>query len=96
MAINKKSIFFFIYISGILLFVVYLTFNEYGFLKYFGLKSEIQVVQDEIKFSEEQNERLKMEIDSLQKKVRYKIERIAREKYGMSLPNESVIKLEIK
>jgi cell division protein FtsL len=96
MAINKKSIFFFIYISGILLFVVYLTFNEYGFIKYFGLKSEIQVVQDEIKFSEEQNERLKMEIDSLQKKVRYKIERIARQKYGMSLPNESIIKVQIK
>jgi cell division protein FtsL len=96
MAINKKSIFFFIYISGILLFVVYLTFNEYGFIKYFGLKSEIQVVQDEIRFSEEQNERLKMEIDSLQKKVRYKIERIARQKYGMSLPNESIIKVQIK
>ncbi|MDP2301278.1 MAG: septum formation initiator family protein [Ignavibacteria bacterium] len=96
MAVNKKNIFFFIYITGIIIFIVYLTFNDYGFIKYFGLKSEIQSIQNEIKFSEEQNERLKMEIDSLQQKVRYKIERIAREKYGMSLPNEIVIKVEVK
>ncbi|HAY33548.1 MAG TPA: hypothetical protein DCY06_05385 [Bacteroidetes bacterium] len=93
---KSKKIFLVVYLATIILFIVYMTFSEFGFIKYLGLKSEIEQLERDIKFNEDQNNRLKAEIDSLKQKVKHKIEKTAREKYGMSLPNESIIKVEIK
>lgn len=97
MAASKgRKIFVFIFVAAVLTALTYLTFNEYGFIKYFKLKEEIRILENKIKLADEQNRRLIFEIDSLEKKIPQKIERLAREKYGMSRKNESVIKIEVK
>ncbi len=92
---NKKLIkltIVLIVISGILAF---LFFNENGILKFLKLKSEINRLDDDIKKAELRLEELESEIDSLKTK-KEKIEKVARERYNMLLPNENVLKIQEK
>ena len=83
-------IIFIVITFGILAF---LFFNENGVLKYLKLKSEIRKLDTEIRKSEEKLRALQSEIDSL-KVSKVKIEKVARERYNMMLPNEDVLRVD--
>jgi cell division protein FtsB len=89
---NKKVkylIFFLFFIIGL----AYLFFNEAGAIKYLKLKSQLKDLNEQISTVEKDNKRIQAEIDSLQKKIPAKIERTAREKYGMIRKGEKTIKI---
>ncbi len=68
--------------------VSYILFNEYGMLKYFKIKGELESINMQIETLKEENVRLQNEIDSLKNKIPAKIERTAREEYDMMRENE--------
>jgi len=96
MAGKKNKILLIIYITLVILGLVYLTFNDYGFLKYLKVKKEKEKIELEIDSIKANSEKLEGEIDSLKRKEPAKIEKVAREKYGVSCPNEVIIKIEEK
>ncbi len=85
----KVYIFFVLFLIG----VVFLFFNEAGVLKYLKLRKEVNTLNGQINKLQEQNKNLEAEIDSLQRKVPAKIERAAREKYGMKRAGEKAIEI---
>jgi cell division protein FtsB len=70
---------------------MFILFNEFGLLKYMRLQKEVNETKKEIQLVNEQNRLLKNEVDSLERKVPAKIERSAREKYGMIRKGEKTI-----
>jgi len=92
---NKKIkiyIFFIIFLIGLF----YLFFNDSGIIKYLKLESQVKNLNEQISNVEQDNKKIQAEIDSLQKKVPAKIEKTAREKYGMIKKGEKTIKIEEK
>lgn len=96
MAKNKKKLIMYLFIAIIVVGLIYIFFNERGFVKYMGLKSQVDSIQVELEKVQLENERLKNEIDSLQKKIPAKIEQVAREKYNMKREGETLIEVEEK
>jgi len=94
MAKNKKKLLLYLFITIIVLGLLYIFFNERGMIKYFGLKSQVDSMQVELDQIKLENERLKNEIDSLQKNIPAKMEQVAREKYNMKRESETVIEVE--
>ncbi len=90
---NKRKIARIAYLLLIVLAFSYLLFNNNGVLKYKEAKSEIDSLKGKISNTEKQRERITSEIDSL-KNNKYKIEKVAREKYYMLGENEKAIKIE--
>lgn len=89
---NKKFSFFlflFLFFAGI----IFLFFNEFGVIKYLHLKNEVDKLNERIDSVENRNKALESEIDSLEKKIPAKIEKTAREKYGMKREGEKVIEM---
>ena len=66
------------------------------FIKYLKLKNEVKELRNEVSEKELENKNREAEIDSLEKKNPAKIERTAREKYGMMKKGEKIIKVEEK
>jgi cell division protein FtsB len=87
---NKKTRFYII-ASVVVIGTMYLLFNNYGVVKYAKVKNELEDLNNRITQLEEENRKLEAEIDSIQKNVPAKIEKIAREKYNMIRPNEKKI-----
>lgn len=83
------------YVIFVLLFcgVVFLFFNETGVFKYAKLEKEVNSLNEQVIKLQKDNKDLEAEIDSLQRKVPAKIEKIAREKYGMKRPGEKSIEV---
>jgi len=73
--------------------VVFIFFNETGVLKFVKLRSELKELNHQIDTLQNENKNLQAEIDSLQQKVPAKIEKEAREKFGMKRPNEKSIEV---
>ena len=96
MAGKKNKILLLFYILVAVLGLLYLTFNDYGFIKYLKVKSEKEKIELEIDSIKMSSKKLEEEIDSLKRKEPAKIEKVAREKYGISRPNEVIIKIEEK
>jgi cell division protein FtsB len=96
MAKNKKKLLLYLFITIIVLGLLYIFFNERGMIKYFGLKSQVDSMQVELNQIKLENEQLKNEIDSLQKKIPAKMEQVAREKYNMKREGETLIEIEEK
>ena len=96
MAKNKKKLLLYLFITIIVLGLLYIFFNERGMIKYFRLKSQVDSMQVELDQIKLENERLKNEIDSLQKQIPAKMEQIAREKYNMKREGETLIEIEEK
>ncbi len=96
MAKNKKKLLIYLFIAIIVLGLIYIFFNERGFVKYIGLKSQVDSIKVELEKVQLENERLKNEIDSLQKKIPAKMEQVAREKYNMKRESETLIEVEEK
>jgi len=92
---TKKSKGFFLYlILGILIVgLLYLVFNEHGFIRYSKLKNELDSLNTQITNLQNDNEALKNEIDSLKKEIPAKVEKLAREKYDMIKEGERTIEL---
>ena len=93
---NKNKIARYGFILLLLIGLAFLTFNNSGYLKYLKLKSEVKEIRNEVSAKEIENKNLEAEIDSLEKKNPAKIERTAREKYGMMKKGEKIIKVEEK
>jgi len=87
MAKGKRKFVLYLFIVIIAIGVLYIFFNERGVIKYFGLKSQVDSMQVELDKVKLENERLKNEIDSLQKRF-CKDEQVAREKYNMKRESE--------
>ena len=92
---GKKLVFllilFIVIVGGLILL-----FNEFGFVKYVKLKTDLDSLNSRIEKIEKENEKLKAEIDSLERKIPAKIEKVAREKYEMKRPGEKVIEVKEK
>ena len=72
---------------------LFLLFNNFGLLKYLRLKKEVRESKMEIQIVNEQNKLLRNEVDSLGRKVPAKIEKTAREKYGMIRKGEKAVEI---
>ncbi len=94
MKLNQKKIFFYLFIVIFTIGIIYIFFNEYGYIKYSKLSTEVDSIKNEINRLKTENENLKAEIDSLQKRIPAKIEEVAREKYNMIKPNELQVEIE--
>ena len=84
------------YIAFVILFIagfMYLIFNELGVIKLLKLKEQVKLLNQQISDVDKDNKRLQSEIDSLKNKIPAKIEKIAREKYGMIRKGEITIKV---
>lgn len=73
--------------------LLFMLFNENGFLKFLKMKSELRTLNEDIRKAEERIEALDAEIDSL-KTSKAKIEKVAREKFDMMKKNEKAFKIE--
>ncbi len=91
--LKNRKLRVYIFFALFLIAVVFLFFNENGVLKYSKLQSEVNSLNEQIQKLQDQNKSLEAEIDSLQRKVPAKIEKIAREKYGMKRPGEKSIEV---
>ena len=96
MSTGKRKLVFYVFISILILGLIYFFFNERGVIKYMGLKNRVDSIQVELQKIKLENERLKNEIDSLQKKIPAKMEQVAREKYNMKRKDETLIEVEEK
>ena len=85
----KISVIIIVFFVGAL----FILFNEFGILKYLKLQKEVSQYKREMNIVNEQNKSLKNEIDSLERKVPAKIEKTAREKYGMIRKGEKAIEI---
>jgi cell division protein FtsB len=90
---KNKKLTFYIFMIVFLAGLAFLFFNEFGFLKYWRLEAELDDIKNEIISVEEENKMLEEENDSLKNKIPAKIEKTAREKYGMSKKGEQVIEV---
>lgn len=90
---KNKNIRFYIFSVLFISGVVFLFFNETGVLKFVKLRGEVNELNTRINELQDKNRELQAEIDSLQQKVPAKIEKVAREKYGMKRLNEKSIEV---
>jgi cell division protein FtsB len=72
---------------------LFILFNEFGLLKYLRLKKEVSEYKREMQIVNEENKSLRNEVDSLERKIPAKIEKTAREKYGMIRKGEKTIEI---
>ena len=70
-----------------------LIFNDFGLIRYFKLKKEHTLLDQELSQLLAQQQELRLEIDKLQYDQNY-IEKIAREKFLMVKPGEKIYKVE--
>jgi cell division protein FtsB len=93
---NKNKIARYAFILLVLIGLGFLLFNDSGYIKYLKLKSEVKEIKNEVSKKELENKNMEAENDSLAKKKPFKIEQVAREKYGMMKKGEKIIKVEEK
>lgn len=79
-------------IGVIILITFYLFFNESGLISYYSLRGELNEIRAKVDSSKARIVELESEIDSL-KDVRFKIEKVAREKYNLKKKGEKVFKI---
>lgn len=90
---QKKILISFGAISLLLLIAFTLIFTEKGFYSYYKMKNEKEQLQLEIDSLTRVNDSLKTEIELLQTSDE-KIEKVAREKFGLVKPGEKIYKFE--
>ena len=93
---GKRKFVLYVFISIVIIGVIYIFFNERGVIKFYGLKNQVNSMQVELDKVKLENERLKNEIDSLHKNIPAKMEQVAREKYNMKREGEIKIEVEEK
>jgi cell division protein FtsB len=93
---GKNGFIWFIVISAFVLGAFFLFTNDTGVIRYMRLSKQLDTLQQTQKNIEAQNVQLEGSIDSLQNKVPAKIGKLARERYNMKKPNETIIPVEEK
>ncbi|HOI28114.1 MAG TPA: septum formation initiator family protein [Melioribacteraceae bacterium] len=93
--LSNKLIVRLILSSVVILVIAFLVFNENGILKYLSLKNQLHELDLQINSAEEKIRMLEAEIDSLINS-KEKMEKVARERFHMMLPDERVLKIEEK
>jgi len=93
---KSKKLKIYIFLILFLIGLAFLFFNEFGILKYQGLKNEVKSLNEQITNTQKENKALEEDIDSLQKKIPAKIEKTAREKYHMIRKGEKTIQVKEK
>ena len=73
--------------------IMILIFNDFGLIRYFKLKKEHTLLDQELSQLLAQQQELRLELDRLQYDQDY-IEKIAREKFLMVKPGEKIYKVE--
>lgn len=93
----SKRLLFGLIVLVVLFFAAgFIVFNKSGLLSYLKLKGEITKLNEDIGKKDLEISALRAEIDSLKRNVPAKIEKIAREEYGLKRPGEKIIKVEEK
>ena len=90
---SPKTPGFYIIFTAIIIGLMLLIFNDFGFLKLIKLQRQHKQLEQTLSTLLLQQERLKLEINQLQNDHAY-IEKIAREKFMMVLPGEKVFRVE--
>ncbi len=85
---------FFLYLLVLLLIMVYAVFGKKGILQRVELELENKQLQQQLKEEQEKTTRLQKEIDDLKSSDK-KIDKVAREKYGMTKEGEEIYKIQI-
>ncbi|HSR18331.1 MAG TPA: septum formation initiator family protein [Ignavibacteriaceae bacterium] len=90
---KSKKTKFILLLTAFLTGAGFIVFNEYGFLKYLKLKSELNKINEKIEQTDKENKSLEAGADSLDRKVPAKIEETTREKYNMKREGEKSVKI---
>ena len=91
--LKNKKIKYYIFFIFIFVGLLYLLFNDSGVIKYLRLKNQLKSLNEQISTVKKNNKKIQADIDSLQQKIPAKIEKTAREKYGMIRKGEKQIKV---
>ncbi len=86
---KKQMIFFTVIILTIVYLTISLVFGDMGFIKYLELNRTRASLQQQIAQISSQNEQLKIQLKAL-KGDPFTREKIAREEYGLSKPDEYI------
>lgn len=89
----SKKLFWYLYIVIFLAMSLFLLFNDYGLIKYLGLKNEIKELNKEIVESEQKLKELDLQIEKLREDLSI-IEKVARERFHMLGEQEKAFKIE--
>lgn len=92
---NFKRIYFLIGLIILLLFLLVLTFSDQGFYDHYLYRKNLKDVQTTIDSLKRVNDSLSIEIELLKSNPE-KIEKVAREKYGLIKPGEKIYKIKIE
>ncbi|MGB9663768.1 MAG: FtsB family cell division protein [Ignavibacteria bacterium] len=90
----KKSSLILAIIVGAL-FLLVLTFSDQGFYRHYVYKKNLDELQSRVDSLKKVNDSLSIEINLLKSNLE-KIEKVAREKYGMIKPGEKIYKIKIE
>ena len=83
-------------VTAVLITIIsFLLFNEFGVVKFFKLKNEINEITQRIEEADENIIKMNAEIDSLNNS-NIKIEKVAREEYHMLKKNEQALEVKEK
>lgn len=86
---RKRTILFFVFVVIAFIGVGLMLFGETGLFKYLELKRTKAHLEAELRLLQDENRRLKSQVESL-KKDPYYIEKQAREEYGLAKPGEFI------
>lgn len=92
---NFKRIYFLIGLIILLLFLLVLTFSDQGFYDHYLYRKNLKDLQTTIDSLKRVNDSLSIEIELLKSNPE-KIEKVAREKYGLIKPGEKIYKIKIE
>jgi cell division protein FtsB len=85
---------FFLYVLILLLIMCYAVFGKKGILQRVDLELENRQLQQKLKSEQEKTQYLQKEIDELKTSDK-KVEKVAREKYGMVKEGEEIYKIAV-
>ena len=85
---------FFLYLIILLAILAYAVFGKKGILQRVELEMENRDLQRKLKDEQEKTNMLQKEIEDLKNSYK-KIEKVAREKYGMTKEDEEIYKVEV-
>ena len=90
-----RNIKYLLVIAVLITIISFLLFNEFGVVKFFNLKNEINEITQRIEEADENIVKMNAEIDSLNNS-NIKIEKVAREEYHMLKKNEQALEVKGK
>lgn len=95
MKLSFKNLSLWISVTIVLIILLVLTFSNQGFYDHYLQKKKLSELEARIDSMKKVNDSLKTEIELL-KSNSQKIEKVAREKYGLIKPSEKVYKIQIE